>query len=167
MDVERVHLRHIDITAFNGDRSLIFSYVRCQFFFQRVMQFRNFAYLLYVIFSVLYMCNTPIMQGKWLFNHAYNQITNYFIYCTVDASVYFKTEYLAPDFKVFSCMLSSLASTTLFTLDIRPKMPLTYVVYICSDISLAKGHLGSSDCSVQDLRCPVYTNSHFRVCPKK
>ena len=67
--------------------------------------------------------------------------TNDFI-CTVDASVYFKTEYLAPDVKVFSCMLFSLASTTLFPFN-RPKMPLTYVVYICFDISLAKGHLGS------------------------
>ena len=63
------------------------------------------------------------------------------IICTADASVYFKTEYLPPDGKVFSCMLSSLASTTLFPS--RPKMPLTYVVYICGDISLTKGHLGS------------------------
>ena len=41
------------------------------------------------------------------------QLTILYI-CTVDASVYFEIEYLAPDVKVFSCMLSSLASTTLF-----------------------------------------------------
>ena len=45
-------------TAFNGDGGLIFSYVRCQFLFQRTMQFRNFAYLPYVLFSVLYMGKT-------------------------------------------------------------------------------------------------------------
>ena len=53
----------------------------------------------------------------------------------------FETEYLPPDVKVFSCMLSSLASKTLLTP--RPKMLLTYVVYICDDISLTNGHLGS------------------------
>ena len=50
MDVVPVHLRHIDV-----DRRLFFSYVRCQFLFQRAMPFRNFDYQLYVLFSVLYM----------------------------------------------------------------------------------------------------------------
>ena len=40
------------------------------------------------------------------------QLTILYI-CTVDASVYFETEYLLPDVKVFSCMLCSLASQTL------------------------------------------------------
>ena len=52
------------LTAFNVDRHLFFSYVRCQFLFQRAMPFRNFDYKLYVLFSVLYMPKTPIKQGK-------------------------------------------------------------------------------------------------------
>ena len=60
------------LTAFNVDRRLIFSYVRCQFLLQRAMPFRNFAYQLYVLFSVIYMRKTPIKQGKYLFSHAYN-----------------------------------------------------------------------------------------------
>ena len=60
MDAVLVHLRHIDLTAFNVDRSLIFSYVRCQFLFQRATQFTNFDYQLYLLFSVLYMHKTPI-----------------------------------------------------------------------------------------------------------
>ena len=39
------------------------------------------------------------------------------------------------------CLMSSLASTTPFHL--RPKTPFTYVVYVYSDMSLSKGHLGS------------------------
>ena len=70
------------------------------------------------------------------------QLTILYI-CTADTSVYFDTAYLPPDVKVFSCMMSSLASTTQLPSPSRPKMPLTYVVYVCGDISLTKGHLGS------------------------
>ena len=51
------------LMAFNVDRRLIFSYVRCQVLFQRAMPFRNFDCQLYVLFSVLYMRKTPIKQG--------------------------------------------------------------------------------------------------------
>ena len=63
--------------------------------------------------------------------------------CTVDASIYFETEYLAPDVKIFSCMLSSFGFDNPVP-HLGSKMPLTYVVYIHCGISLAKGHLGSS-----------------------
>ena len=74
--------------------------------------------------------------------------------CTVDASVYFKTEYLAPDVKVVSFVLSSSASTLTYVVYVcwnislakghfRSKMSLTNVVHVCWDILLAKGHLWS------------------------
>ena len=93
------------------------------------MQFRNFDYLQCVLFSVLYMRKTPIQQGTR------QQVIILYI-CTVDASVYCKTGYLAPDVK-FSVVCF------LLLVPPRPKMTLTYVVYICCDISLAKGHIGS------------------------
>ena len=63
MDAGHVHLT-LRLTAFNVDRGLIFSYVRCQFLLQRAMPFRNFDYEMYVLFSVLNMRKTPIKQGK-------------------------------------------------------------------------------------------------------
>ena len=147
------------------DTRWIFFYFWCQFLFQRAMTFRNFDHQLYVLFSVLYMRKTPIKQGKLVVQPRL-QLTILYI-CTADTSVYFpsrhdwkivdwdvkpqhnqptsvyfETEYLPPDVKVFSCMMSSLASTILFPSPFRPKMPLTYVVNICGDISLTKGHLG-------------------------
>ena len=44
-------------------------------------------------------------------------------------------------FLVVRCLMSSLACTTPFPP--RPKTPFTYVVYVNSDMSLSKGHLGS------------------------
>ena len=62
--------------------------------------------------------------------------------CTVDASVYFRTDCFAHVVKVFSCVLSSLDSTTLLPLPSQD--PACYLhVYIFCDIPLANGHLGS------------------------
>ena len=57
-------LKTYRLKAFNVDRRLIFSYIRCLFLFQRVMLFRNFDYQLYVLFSALNIRKTPIKQGK-------------------------------------------------------------------------------------------------------
>ena len=65
MDAVRVHLTY-RLTAFNGDRGLTVSYVRCQLLLQRAMPCRNFDYLLYVLFSVQYMNKTPINQDSSL-----------------------------------------------------------------------------------------------------
>ena len=50
-------------------------------------------------------------------------------------------DYFVAVVSVFSWMLISLASTTLFPT--RPKMPLVFVVYISYENFLAKGCLGS------------------------
>ena len=55
--------------------------------------------------------------------------------------MYNKNDHLAKQSIFVNCLMSSLASTTPFPP--RPKTPLTYVVYVYSDMSLSKGHLGS------------------------
>ena len=55
--------------------------------------------------------------------------------------MYNKNDHLANQSTFVRCLMSSLASTTPFPP--RPKMPFTYVVYVYSDKSLSKGHLGS------------------------
>ena len=52
-----------------------------------------------------------------------------------------KNDHLANQSIFVRCLMSSLASTTPFPP--RPKTPFTYVVYVYSDMSLSKGHLGS------------------------
>ena len=55
--------------------------------------------------------------------------------------MYIKNDDFAKQFIFVRCLVSSLASTTPFPP--RPQTPLTYVVYVYSDMSLSKGHLGS------------------------
>ena len=55
--------------------------------------------------------------------------------------MYNKNDHLAKQSIFVRCLMSSLASTTPF--HPRPKTPFTYVVYVYSDMSLSKGHLGS------------------------
>ena len=86
-------LRTYRLTASNVDRRLIFSNVRCQFLFQRVMPFRTFDYQLYVLFSVLYMRKTD--KARKIVVQPRLQLTILYIY-TVDASVCFESEYLPP-----------------------------------------------------------------------
>ena len=55
-----------------------------------------------------------------------------------------KNDNLAKQSTFVTCLMSSFASTTRFLPPPpRPKTPFTYVVYVCSDMSLSKGHLGS------------------------
>ena len=54
--------------------------------------------------------------------------------------MYNKNDHLAKQSIFVRCLMSFLASTTPPP---RPKMPFTYVVYVYSDMSLSKGHLGS------------------------
>ena len=54
--------------------------------------------------------------------------------------MYNKNHHLANQSIFVRCLMSSLASTTTPP---RPKTPFTYVVYVYSDMSLPKGHLGS------------------------
>ena len=56
--------------------------------------------------------------------------------------MYYKIDHLAKQPIFVRCLMSSLASTTPFPPP-RPKTPFTYVVYVYSDKSLSKGHLGS------------------------
>ena len=55
--------------------------------------------------------------------------------------MYNKNDNLAKQSIFVRCLMSSLASTTPFLP--RPKAPFTYIVYVYSDMSLSKGHLGS------------------------
>ena len=55
--------------------------------------------------------------------------------------MYNKNDHLAKQSIFVRCLMSFLASTTPFPL--RPKTPFTYAVYVYSDMSLSKGHLGS------------------------
>ena len=55
--------------------------------------------------------------------------------------MYNKIDHLAKQSICVRCLMSSLASTTPFPP--RPKTLFTYVVYVYSDMSLSKGHLGS------------------------
>ena len=55
--------------------------------------------------------------------------------------MYKKNDHLAKQSIFVRCLMSSLASTT--PLPPRPKTPFTYVLYVYSDMSLFKGHLGS------------------------
>ena len=55
--------------------------------------------------------------------------------------MYNKNDHLAKQSIFVRCLMSSLASTTPFPP--RPKTPFTYFVYVYSDMSLSKGHLGS------------------------
>ena len=55
--------------------------------------------------------------------------------------MYNKNDHLAKQSIFVRSLMSSLASTTPFPP--RPKTPFTYVVYVYSDMSLSKGHLGS------------------------
>ena len=55
--------------------------------------------------------------------------------------MYNKNDHLAKQSTFVRCLMSSLASTT--PSPPRPKTPFTYVVYVYSDMSLSKGHLGS------------------------
>ena len=55
--------------------------------------------------------------------------------------MYNKNDHLAKQSIFVRCLMSSLASTTPFPP--RPKTSFTYVVYVYSDMSLSKGHLGS------------------------
>ena len=55
--------------------------------------------------------------------------------------MYNKNDHLAKQSIFVRWLMSSLASTTSFPP--RPKKPFTYVVYVYSDMSLSKGHLGS------------------------
>ena len=64
MDAVRVHLSNIDYRLLMWIGVYFFSYIRCQFLFQKAMPFSKFDYKLYVLFSVLYMRKTPIKQGK-------------------------------------------------------------------------------------------------------
>ena len=52
-----------------------------------------------------------------------------------------KNDHLAKRSILVRHLMSSLASTTPFPP--RPRTPFTYVVYVYSDMSLSKGHLGS------------------------
>ena len=56
--------------------------------------------------------------------------------------MYNKNDHLAKQSIFVRCLVSSLASTTPPPPP-RPKAPFTYVVYVYSDMSLSKGHLGS------------------------
>ena len=55
--------------------------------------------------------------------------------------MYNKNDHLTKKSIFVRCLMSSFASTTHFLP--RPKTPFTYVVYVYSDMSLSKGHLGS------------------------
>ena len=55
--------------------------------------------------------------------------------------MYNKNDNLAKQSIFVRCLMSSLASTAPFSP--KPKTPFTYVVYVYSDMSLSKGHLGS------------------------
>ena len=55
--------------------------------------------------------------------------------------MYNKNDHLAKQSIFARCMMSSFAPTTPYPP--RPKAPFTYVVYVYSDMSLSKGHLGS------------------------
>ena len=55
--------------------------------------------------------------------------------------MYNKKDHFAKQSIFVRCLMSSLAFTTSFPS--RPKTPFTYVVYVYSDMSLSKGHLGS------------------------
>ena len=55
--------------------------------------------------------------------------------------VYNKNDHLAKQSIFGRCLMSSLASTTLFPP--RPNSPFTYVVYVYCEMSLSKGYLGS------------------------
>ena len=57
--------------------------------------------------------------------------------------IYNKKDHFANQSIFVRCLMSSLASTTPFPP--RPKTPFTYVVYVYSDMSLSKGHLGSRE----------------------
>ena len=55
--------------------------------------------------------------------------------------MYNKNDHLAKQSIFVRCLMPSLAFTTPFPP--RPKTPFIYVVYVYSDMSLSKGHLGS------------------------
>ena len=55
--------------------------------------------------------------------------------------MYNKNDHLAKQSIFVKYLMSSLAPTTPFPP--RPKTPFTYVIYVYSDMSLSKGHLGS------------------------
>ena len=55
--------------------------------------------------------------------------------------MYNKNDHLAKQSIFVRCLMSSLASITPFPP--KPKTPFTYVVYVYSDMSFSKGHLGS------------------------
>ena len=55
--------------------------------------------------------------------------------------MYNNNDHLAKQSIFVRCLMSSLTSTNPFPP--RPKTPFTFVVYVYSDMSLSKGHLGS------------------------
>ena len=61
--------------------------------------------------------------------------------CVCIQLMYNKNDHLAKQSIFEGCFMSSLASTIPFPP--RPKTPFTHVVYVYSDMSLSKGHLGS------------------------
>ena len=78
-----------------------------------------------------------------IFVHSRLQLTILYI-CTVNASVYFVTEYLPPDVKV--SVVSFLFWRQQHCSPLNPRCHLHMFIcctYICGDISLTKGQLGS------------------------
>ena len=77
--------------------------------------------------------------------------------------MYNKNDHLAKQSIFVGCLMSSLTSTTLPSLPPRPKTPFTYVVYVYSDMSLSKGHLGSRGVGEASKNKLKYTSFTFPV----
>ena len=76
--------------------------------------------------------------------------------------MYNKNDHLAKQSIFVKCLMSYLASTTPFPP--RPKTPFTYVVYVYSDMSMSKWHLGYRGESIlkQTERHQFYLSSDKR-----